>query len=197
MSPRSLHGQGLFARFMALIVRPSGPTRRHPLWSPALPAGLKYHSHHRTSWFLLALVLLGARASAQVPGIVHVPMKPDLVWQEIERLRPGLWTLRDYEGTSVQRFPGEIVVVLTLEPMKRRKGTLAVSAYERRLIVVYVREVERLLGTDIANPKARIALARIIAHELEHVRRQSVEHDADGFFKSCLSRDYLLTLFAR
>ncbi len=146
--------------------------------------------------FLFVLVF-AARASAQAPAIVHVPMKPDLVWQEIERLRPGVWTLRDYEGPTVQRRPGEIVVILTLEPMNRRKGTLAVSAYERRLIVVYVREVERLLGTDIANPRARIALARIIAHELEHVRRQSAEHDAGGFFKSCLSREYLLTLEAR
>ena len=183
MSPRSPRGQGVSAVVFAPRVLSSAATR--------------HESHHRSGCFLLALVLVAVRASAQVPAVVHVPMKPDLVWQEIERLRPGLWTLRHYEGPTVQRLPGEIVVVLTLEPTNRRKGTLAVSAYQRRLIVVYVREVERLLGTDIANPRARIALARIIAHELEHVRRQSTEHDTEGFFKSCLSREYLLTLYAR
>jgi len=63
--------------------------------------------------------------------------------------------------------------------------------------VVYIRKVERLLGTDLANPRVRIALGRIIAHELEHVRRQSAEHDSEGFFRPCFSREYLLGLSAR
>jgi len=83
--------------------------------------------------------------------VVHVPIKPGITWNVIEELRPGLWTLREYSGTTVERMPGEVVVVL--EERAGPKGQLAGSLYERRLIVVYVREVEWVLGRRPGQPE--------------------------------------------
>ncbi len=83
--------------------------------------------------------------------MVHVPIKPGITWNVIEELRPGLWTLREYSGTTVERMPGEVVVVL--EERAGPKGQLAGSLYERRLIVVYVREVEWVLGRRPGQPE--------------------------------------------
>src|SRR5260370_11959680 len=100
------------------------------------------------------------------------------------------------EGGSVLRTWGGGVVVCEARAGLGPRGRLAATDYQRRLIVVYLRKVERLLGTDLANPRVRIALGRIIAHELEHVRRQTAEPDSEAFFRPYSSPHYLLRLTA-
>ncbi len=55
--------------------------------------------------------------------MVYVPMGPGLTWNVIESLRPGLWEMRYYSGPTVERQPGEVVVVFTND--EGPKGHLA------------------------------------------------------------------------
>jgi hypothetical protein len=72
---------------------------------------------------------------------------------------------------------------------------LATTDYENRLVVVFTRQVERAIGQGgRRSPFFAIALGRIIAHEAEHGRRQSAEHDRSGFFRACLSKKELVAI---
>lgn len=168
MFPRSLRGQGVSAAFMALAFLCAG----------------------RASW-----------ASELTLGRVFLPERiGSLARQEIERLTPGL-VMREYSDDKVKLDPGDVLVIFLDRCPKgvadiHRKGKavglpLAVSRYDQRTVFVFVRDLEDALGDD---PRLKIALGRLVAHELEHVRRQSAEHDETGYFKACLSRDDLLRL---
>lgn len=170
MSPRSLRRQGVSAAFMALSFLCPG----------------------RMSW-----------ASELTLGTVHLPERiGNLAKQEIVRLTPGL-VLQEYSGDKVKLDPGDTLVIFLDRCPKavaeiHRKGKavglpLAVSRYDQRTVFVFVRDLEDALGDD---PRLKIALGRLVAHELEHVRRQSHDHDETGYFKECLSRDDLLRLGA-
>ena len=168
MFPRSFRGRGVSAAFMALTFLCAGRT---------------------------------ARASELTLGTVLLPKGiGTLARQEIERLVPGVVT-QEYAGDKVKLDPGDALVIFLDRCPKavaeiHRKGKaaglpLAVSRYDQRTVFVFIRDLEDALGDD---PRLKIALGRLVAHELEHVRRQSPEHDETGYFKACLSRDDLLRL---
>ena len=178
---RSLPGQGVAACFMVLCLLRPGPkcsaseSRRVPL-----------------------------AAVEQVPGALGTVLVPEeigsLARQEIARLTPGV-ILRKYSGDKVQLDASDTLVVFVercpkaLAEIHRKRKTvglpLAVSRYDQRTVFVFIRDLEDSLGDD---PRVKIALGRLVAHELEHVRRQSPDHDETGYFKACLSRDDLLRL---
>jgi hypothetical protein len=170
MSPRSLRRQGVSAAFMALSFLCPG----------------------RTSW-----------ASESTLGKVLLPERiGSLAKQEIVRLTPGV-VMQEYSGDKVKLDAGDALVIFLERCPKavaeiHRKGKavglpLAVSRYDQRTVFVFIRDLEEALGDD---PRLKIALGRLVAHELEHVRRQSPDHDETGYFKECLSRDDLLRLGA-
>lgn len=121
---------------------------------------------------------------------VLIPDGSGLTRGEIVRLAPYA-SVFVYEGDQVRRDPTRDVVVIYMDRAPdhlRRRNALAVAYYEKRIVAVFVRDLEDYLRTNRGDPVFRIALGRVIAHELEHVRRQTDQHDADGFFKACLSR---------
>lgn len=153
---------------------------------------------------LAAIVLLllcggiGLAEDGAVIGRVLVSDRLDsrLMRQELARFEPTL-ELERYSGKSVERDPSRDVVVVYMEDAPadfREKGALAAAVYGKRMIYVFVRDLERYLSINKGDPRFRIALGRILAHELEHVRRQRPGHDAQGYFKACLSKDEMLAL---
>jgi hypothetical protein len=170
MSPRSLRAQGVYAAFMALTFLSPG------------------------QW-------LAAEQASGALGKVLLPERiGSLAKEEIVRLTPGV-VLQEYAGDKVKLDAGDTLVIFVDRCPKalaeiNRKGTavglpLAVSRSDQRTVFVFIRDLEDALGDD---PRFKIALGRLVAHELEHIRRQSPEHDETGYFKACLSRDDLLRL---
>jgi hypothetical protein len=147
-----------------------------------------------------------AVATEQASGALGKVLLPEgiggLAKQEIVRLTPGL-VMQEYSGDKVKLDAGDTLVIFLDRCPKavaeiHRKGRavglpLAVSRYDQRTVFVFIRDLEEALGGD---PRLKIALGRLVAHELEHVRRQSPDHDETGYFKECLSRDDLLRLGA-
>jgi hypothetical protein len=143
-------------------------------------------------------------AAEQASGTLGKVLLPErigsLAKEEIVRLTPGV-VLQEYAGDKVKLDAGDALVIFIDRCPKalaeiNRKGTavglpLAVSRSDQRTVFVFIRDLEDALGDD---PRFKIALGRLVAHELEHIRRQSPEHDETGYFKACLSRDDLLRL---
>ena len=179
MSPRSLHGQGLSAAFVTLMFL--YPARTSWAAPPQPPDALEGPS--------------GALGKVLVPERIG-----SLAKQEVVRLTPGV-VLQEYSGDKVKLDAGDTLVIFTDRCPKalaeiNRKGQpvglpLAVSRSDQRTVFVFIRDLEDALGDD---PRVKIALGRLVAHELEHIRRQSSDHDETGYFKAGLTRDDLLRL---
>ena len=127
--------------------------------------------------------------------VAYLPTGPGAAWKEIERLTPGV-ELHAYEpDAAVFQQDGEVVVIFKERaPSEFRKlhpDALAVCQRERGLVFVLVREIEDFLKVNRTEPAFRIAVGRIIAHELQHVQR-GAPHDEAGLFKPQLSREDLL-----
>jgi len=178
MSQGSLRGQGVSAAFVALTF--------------LSPAHISWAASPSREPARLAL------------GTVFLPERTGtLAKQEVVRLTPGVVT-QEYSGDKVSLGAGDTLVVFMdrcpkgLAAINRQTQAvglpLAVTQYDKRTVFVFIRDLEDALGDD---PRLKIALGRLIAHELEHLRRQSSEHDKTGYFKACLTRDELLHLGAR
>jgi hypothetical protein len=139
---------------------------------------------------LLAAGVVGTEAAL----VVHVPTGPGLTWKEVERLTPGV-KLVQYEGTGLWRDADDVIIVYTddkaPQPFKDRV-LLARADYKERIVFVHVKDMESYLELNRRAPRFQIALGRVVAHELEHVRRQTGTHDTTGWFQACLSREDML-----
>jgi hypothetical protein len=134
---------------------------------------------------------------------VHVPAEArGLTEAELVRLQPEA-QVSYYSGPSVDRLPSEpLVIFVDRCPREVREGyarlnhpaPLAAALLSTSTVFVFVRDLEDYLGMPSSDPRFRLALGRVIAHEVEHVRRGSPDHDKRGFFQSCLSRTEMLAL---
>lgn len=137
---------------------------------------------------------------------VHVPVAvKDLSREEAIRIAGADLSFAEYEGTEVRRAAGEIVLLIKDEtPAEWRRerdphyGAVAAADPERRLIFVFEKDLQRNLGLNRTDPLYRIALGRVIAHEVEHLRRAAAGlppgHDESGWFRACPSRDEMTRL---
>jgi len=137
-----------------------------------------------------------AGSSAPITG--YAPIKEDgLTWREIKRLQPGI-ELRAYEQDgSVYQGPTDVVVIFKdrapTDFRTAHPNAIAVYSRRRRLAFVILKDMEEWLGLNRTQPQFQIALGRVIAHELEHSKRESHEHDQDGFFRSRYRQEDLLS----
>lgn len=148
----------------------------------------------------MALVLFAGLAQA---GTAYLPAGArGLAVAEMSRLAPSV-EVAYYTGDRVERYPSEpLVIFVDRCPKEVREGyaragqpaPLAAALLATHTAFVFVRDLEDYLGMPASDPRFRIALGRVIAHELEHLRRNSPDHDAKGFFKACLGRDEMLTI---
>jgi hypothetical protein len=118
------------------------------------------------------------------------------MWEEVRRLTP--WAdLRTYDaGAAVlTREPGDVVVIYSerAPDEMRRRGVLGKAKADRRLVFVFLGDLERLLRLPRGTHAFQVALGRVVAHELEHVRRGAGGHDERGWFVACLGREDLLS----
>lgn len=125
-----------------------------------------------------------------------LPQGAGPMWDEVRRLAP--WAeLRSYDPASatVTRSPGEVLVMYSERAPEemRRRGVLAKAKVERRLVFVFVEDLERLLRLPRGTRAFQVSLGRVVAHELEHLRRGAGGHDERGWFTACLGREDLLS----
>src|SRR5689334_11629132 len=148
---------------------------------------------------LLAAVLSQASAPvAPTPEPERVVLVPaaagKLALQEAKRLTP--WArFETYQGDAVEQGPDQVAVLFT----NRRAtgvfaGAVGIALYDRGLVLVFMRDLEDALGKNRGDPMFKVALGRVVAHELEHVRRGKPGHDETGYFAACPTRDNMLTL---
>jgi hypothetical protein len=133
-------------------------------------------------------------------AVVHVPnvTGADLIEREVLRRHPRA-VLRPYRGTFDaavrRRADGEVVVGYDPEPPREFVGPddLGHAYLSAGAALVFTREVmaECRIG-DWEDPRVAVAVGRVLAHELEHVRRGVTRHDARGWFAPYVSRATLL-----
>jgi hypothetical protein len=153
------------------------------------------------STVVLALALAQAHQPTVVPlGKVWVPVRKayrerpnGIAWKELIRLQPGA-DLTGYEGQPVDLGPGDVVVVFGERYPGPGQSPLADVWLEKRTVFLFLGDIEDHLGLARGDPVFKIAVGRTIAHELEHIRRNSHDHDPDGFFARCLGRKEMLEL---
>jgi hypothetical protein len=146
----------------------------------------------------LAALLLGAVLCAIAPGAgAYAAASPTgAAWEEVLRLTP--WAqLRQYDPHAdvVEREPGDVVVIYDerAPDQARRRGVLALAKVERHLVFVFLADLEALVRHPRGTRAYQVALGRVVAHELEHVRRGSRDHERSGWFVACLGREDLLS----
>lgn len=104
---------------------------------------------------------------------------------ELRRLQPDV-ELGTYDPHEISAGPCDVVAGFRLDHAEG--GVLAQAVPSARRIYVFTRDVERAIRKDAAHPIYQIALGRLLAHELEHVRRGAGSpHDTKGFFAACLT----------
>lgn len=138
-----------------------------------------------------------ARADQATLVVLLPDAAPDAARAEVHRLTPGAH-LRPYQGDSVVRTEPAHVALVAVErapdhARQRARVMVAVADHERRLVFVFVRDLEDYLRVPRVDPRYQVALGRVVAHELEHIRRRSRDHDRAGWFLACLTRDDLLS----
>jgi len=114
---------------------------------------------------------------------VWMPATNPDVSAEIKRLQPEV-VIATYTGSTITRQPGEAVVLLGEIGADNRVGV----ALSDGRVIVYQRTLERAIDYTRGHPLFRLAMARVIAHELEHLRRGGPEHDKAGWFSRCPSK---------
>ena len=138
--------------------------------------------------------------AAVVISTVLVPEDSRLTRLEFNRIQPTIEVV-SYKGRkTVELAPDAVLVFYVEEPPADRadlKDALAMALYERHRVYVFIKTLETQLRMNRSDPQFRVALGRVLAHEVEHVRRGVPGHDETGFFKACVSREYLLALGAR
>jgi len=111
------------------------------------------------------------------------------MWEQVRRRHPRA-ELRAYDGSpfDVSRSRGDAIVVYCNDqpPNVPRGGVAgAMADLASGLVLVCVRDVRAFLRLRWDDPRLGVAIGRLIAHELEHVRRGSRAHDRRGWFRAC------------
>jgi hypothetical protein len=149
------------------------------------------------------LVMTLALAAAAAPGSAADKFKVTSVLmpasaataEEASRLDPTL-PLSYYppDATEVDRVPGDVLVVMVdgFPPAELQAvNALAATNGTTRTAYVFVRAVERITGERRGSIRYQVAVARVILHEVEHVRRQSAAHDPGGWFTDAVTAEFL------
>lgn len=130
--------------------------------------------------------------------LVYVPEPPSLMWEEVLRRHPRT-VLQEYGGELPRPDRRSAVVAFCCDQppyVPRRGGGVALGMTDpaRRAVLVFTRDLRlalRLRRWD--DPRLDVAIGRVIAHELEHLRRGSGAHDRRGWFRACASPADLLS----
>lgn len=127
---------------------------------------------------------------------VHLPEAVDgPVTQELKRLVKNIVPKQYVAGQDIHYNPTTDVVVLYRESAPediRSERAAAAFDRERRMVFVFIGDMERLLNVKRSDPRFAVALGRAIAHEVEHARHGPGQHDSEGFFKGELTREQML-----
>ncbi len=100
-------------------------------------------------------------------------------------------TLEFVAATNKTPFTAKDTIVLIREEAPKEIVALGAAEIDKRVIAVFVKDLEKFLSLDRDNTRFKVAVGRILAHELEHVRRGNKKHDKQGWFRSCADRKWL------
>ena len=103
--------------------------------------------------------------------------------------------VRSYDpGAGVDRGARDVLVVLVdgyTPPLLRERGTLGATQASTCTTYVFTQAVERLTREPRGSFRFQVAVARVVLHEVEHVRRQSAAHDPGGWFTAAVTPEFL------
>jgi hypothetical protein len=128
--------------------------------------------------------------------LVHVPEAGDLLSREVRRRHPRA-ALRQYVGdpphVSRERRAAVVIYCCDQPPRGPRGVALGMADLRSGVVLVFVRDLRRYLRLRRwDDPRLDVAIGRVIAHELEHLRRGDGAHDRAGWFRRCPDSAYML-----
>lgn len=140
---------------------------------------------------LALLILLCARVDALTLIVAEPPNSRVMAYVEDMVEQGEAFSFEALPTSGPVTIPADGAVIIYRDAPRGFDGVLGIANWDKRVIYVFTDHLEAYLGIDRNHPRFANALARVIVHELEHIRRGNDGHDKSGWFRSCLDRAWL------
>jgi hypothetical protein len=146
---------------------------------------------------LLGLLLAGSIVVPAGFTVAWPKDAPDGAIEEAKRLLPDAVHVKCGYGTAEQTMTCHVRPTAWVQFEEDRPKNfpkwLAAAETERKVIIIFIRPIEKCVGFPKGDFRFGLVLGRIVAHEMVHILRPDLGHFGNGLMQSHHSKQALLS----